>query len=345
MTDTSLQTIQPDFGIIERKSEPKEMLTWHESEGKIFVRINFSSLNLIQTCKRKAYYALEQGLRQNTQSDAIIFGSAIHASLECWYSAPRANRKAATGICDDSHALISAESDPIPHGSCTRCASIFTFIQSAKELRYLPETDKRSLTNGISILNNYFDTYLEDPFVVYTDKLGPACERDISFIILDEPKLKIEYFGRIDVILQNETSKTLLVTDHKTTSSLGTDFFNRLCPNFQYTGYAYGARKCLGLNTRMFLVNGIQVAKTRKQLSRQTIEITDEHVEDLFDATIQGVKEYLVCHKQMSFPMTTPNPCTMWGGCQYHDICSMPAKFRQSIINDRYQKEIQNETK
>lgn len=332
----------------EPKSDPKRMLEVSRQGDKILVSINFSSLQLIQTCKRKAYFRLVQGLEPQNPSPALTFGTGIHKALEVWYSSSREARTRSNAKCDDYQAfwlqnfMTGAQvPESLNHGPCPRCASVYSFLYSIKSLTSILEPDdKRGPQNGIEILNAYFDHYLTDPYKIYVDDLGPVTERSCESVILDSEKLKISYHGTIDCILQNEMTGDLLVCDHKTTWSLGRDFLNKISPNHQYTGYVMLAQESMGLEVSDFLVNGIQVAKTKKDFSRQMTHRSKTDISELKDSVFHATKEFLSSMTSGHWPMTAPDPCALFGGCSYRAICELPHEpeiIRKSVIAAEYQ--------
>ncbi len=293
------------------------------------VRINYSSLELIQTCKRKARYVLRDELRSNQESPATLFGSGIHKGLEVWYSMPQTRRKPS---CDGECASFAQ--------LCANCAAIAAFRSSVHSMETLDPTDKRSPNSGERILRSYFSKFWDDPFEVMCDEAGlPLVEKTFEFVMVDEPHVKIIYFGTVDAILRNTQTGVVLVVDHKTTSSLGSEFYNRIKPNHQYTGYIMGAQKVLGIQTELFLVNGLQVAKTKADCARQITTRTEEDQKELVDAVRFAVSDYLLCEAQDRWPMNAPNPCTNFGGCQYRVICEAPEVIRGQIIQNLYNNE------
>lgn len=292
-------------------SEPKRkrMLEVKEEDGRKVVYINSSSLDVINTCKKKSFYLLERNLKSPKVSQAMLFGTAIHKGLEIWYQ--------------------TKDQD----------ASIDSFKNECGELIALHEKDKRHPNNGIKILQNYFQTYKDDPFEIYRDEKGPVVERDFEITLpgtIGGDKITMVLFGRIDCIMRNRDTGEIIVCDHKTTSSLGVEFYNRIRPNHQYTTYLYAAREAMGLDTNKFLVNGIQVAKTKWDLARQFTERSKEDYDDLVNVYAYAVKEYLYCKEKNLWPMTAPNPCAMWGGCQYRSICEVPDAVREDLISNTY---------
>jgi CRISPR/Cas system-associated exonuclease Cas4 (RecB family) len=63
-----------------------------------------SRLKVFQACKRKHYYRYELGIERTDRetSDALAFGSTMHAGLECWWARFPAHQP--TGETNDVHA-------------------------------------------------------------------------------------------------------------------------------------------------------------------------------------------------------------------------------------------------
>ena len=332
----------------------KQMLTWTLNEGRYKVSINSSSLDLVSTCLRKAHYSLNLGLQKPEESTALAFGSSVHKALELWYQLPVAQR-ALPKAYEEQAELYAFGQDldkPAEHPAL-ECLRQFVLCRHTT-LASLPETDRRSLASGIRILKAYFKHYAEDGFVVALDDEGkPLVERTIaahlSTVEFNGLPVDIEYFGTVDVILKNQHTGFLMVADHKTTTALGAEFYNRCKPNPQYTGYVWLARK-LGINTSMFMINGIQTAKTKTEFARQVTERTEDDFEELKSSVERAVVQWLwsahVLEAQglvKAYPMTSPNPCSMYGGCQFRTVCELPPAMRENAIRANF-KELNNAT-
>lgn len=332
--------IQAQLRNVRKREEPKEMLSIKKAEGRQIVRINFSSLNVVQACMKRAYFNLERGLQSKLESSALTFGKAFHEAMEIWYSSPHEIRKPESGACDDAQALKLSGQNPAPHEKCARCAAVFAFLEGTPTLG---EADgARDPSIGILILNSYFDHYLSDPFEVFVDASGPFVERDFEyplgeFAIEGEGVVDIRFFGRIDSVLRNRETSEIVVTDHKTTSALGKDFLNRIKPNFQYTGYWMAAKDIFGINPSRFLVNGVQVAKHKRDFARQFTTVTDEEIQNLKDAILWNVTNYMKARRSGMWPMSAPDACTQWGGCSYKRICELPKSLHESMISVEFE--------
>lgn len=323
------------------KRDVKEMLTVRTlPDGRREIRVNHSSYSLMSLCKRKAHYALNKGLVSRTESPATLFGSAIHAALEVWYASPPEHRKRGTSVCDDSFALMESGQAPVPHGRCVRCSAAYAFLQRAQGLQALQPDDKRSLRNGLTILEAYFETYADDPFVILSDALGPLCERMLSFTVSEDRWLRVTFFGTLDAVLRNPQSGQVILCDHKTTSALGKDFLQRINPNWQYVAYVAAFRENYPEHdTRTFMSNGVLVAKTKTSFARQFVQVSDSLIADWKESFLDSTHDWLKrIDETRSFPMTAPDPCCMWGSCQYRTICETPAALRDSVIRASYER-------
>ncbi len=321
------------------QTDKKRMLDWSEENGKMKISLNFSSLDLIQTCKRKAFYALEMRLKSKFPQEALIFGKAVHSAMEVWYCTSRDQRQRSSGACDDTQAQMLQGGEFKSHGSCPRCSAVFAFLQTGQELGDLDASDKRSLANGVDILNNYFDERIKDPYQVLTDSKGPLIERSCEIKLFSSDTLDVYFHGTIDMIVVDSLTSQIIICDHKTTSALGKEFFNKIKPNFQNTGYYLLAKEVLDVKADLFMINGIQVAKLKRDSNKQFVKIDGWEIEEFFLAIHRACLEYQECLKSAQWPMTAPGPCSNYGGCLYHDLCDIPPSLRENVMKMSYIKE------
>lgn len=327
---------------IEKKT-PKEMLSITD-EG--LVRINSSSIDLILTCPRKAQLTLRDRLAKS-ESEATIYGTAIHKFLETWYSTPILERKLPTfgQWQKEFESLYAYTENPFPDEPAFVAA--WDFVEKMDQIRSLPDSNKRSLTTGLWTLRHYLETYVEDPFVVLRDDAGaPIVEREFRLDVSDKVGMPVELFGTIDVVFENKSTGVVVPCDHKTSSVVGNNFFNRLKPNHQYTAYIIGANDALGVQTNSFLVNCLQVKPkpTTKRgqpphFPRQATQRTAEDIEEFYSSLRMVVEQYLRWLEEDNFPLGSPNACTLYGGCGFLDLCSAPPSIRENIINAKYSQE------
>lgn len=333
--------------VLEVPKASKEMISVSKlPDGRTKVRINSSSLDVIQTCMRKAQLSLFEGWKAETESPATLFGSAIHAALEVFYKRPPGDRKLAKletmELMSYGHRVPGEEKDLIL--SATRA-----FIDKAQPLAPLPPEDKRSIQNGVWILSEYFKAYLNDPYMAYVDKDGPFIERKFSLVVYEHGDLVIEIFGTIDFVFQHVVTGELLGGDHKTTSMIqgfsGESYFDRDKPNHQYTFYLCGARKVFGLDIKNFAVNVVEVKsrpKTAKakgvSFPRQITDRTEEDFQETVEAVIYSVLRYLEAIDSKVWPLGPVNACQMYAGCTYKQVCGAPKSLRQNVLNAKFKR-------
>lgn len=329
--------------VISRKAAPKEMLSVTREGDRTKVRINSSSLGIIQECPRKAFYSLEQKWRPDNETPATLFGSAIHKALEVFYAGDIAERKMpkweVLELMSYGHRTDGDDTDLL-------LRSVRAFVEKAEPLKELPESDKRSIQNGVYTLYHYFKAYIADPYVIYSDEDGPFTERQFSLIVYEDDKLIIELFGTIDFVFQHRLTKEILPGDHKTTSSLsfgGSSYYDRDRPNLQYSCYAMGIRRVFGLHSDQFLVNMIEVKakpKTSKgsppSFPRQLTLRDEDDFSELTDCIYEAVTSYLKWKRNGKWPMGPLSACNLYGGCNFKAVCSAPTSMRETILKAKF---------
>lgn len=322
---------------------PKEMISVRRDGVRTFVRVNSSSLEIIQECGRKAQYSLVEKWRSQHESPATIFGSAFHKALEVFYSGPREARKLPQlgdmEFMAYGNRIAGEETDLLL--SATRA-----FLDKGAALTSLPPGDKRSLPNGVWTLWNYFRAFIDDPYVAHVDDSGPFVERSFSFTLYEDAELTIEYFGTIDIVLKNLMTGELLPGDHKTTSQLffgGDSYFDREKPNNQYTGYLLGARTAYGIESNNFLVNVIEVKarpKTERgqpaKFPRQITSRDENDFQEFRELVIEMVRTHLAHLDSNIWPLGTVTACNKYGGCQFKQVCAAPKNLRENILTAKF---------
>lgn len=318
----------------------KEMLSLRLVDGKYYIRINSSSLGVIQECSRKSRYLLHEKWASDNESPATLFGSAIHAALEVFYRGGPDFRQLPS--LEDME-LMSYGHEVEGEKTSLLLQATRAFLTKAAPLKDLPETDKRSLQGGMWILYNYFKVFAHDPYVTYVDAEGPFVERKVEYELYDDEYINIVYFGTIDLGLRHSVTSEIHICDHKTSSVVGSDFYNRLKPNHQYTGYLLGARKVFGIDTNSFLVNCLQVKEKPKtsrgtppNFPRQITTRSEEDYQEFTDAVCAASWEYIRAKQSGTWPIGHVNACAMYGGCQYLQVCGSPNNLRETVLKSKF---------
>lgn len=328
--------------------ERKEMLSVGvDASGRTKVRINSSSISIIQECPRKAQYSLREGWKAADESPATLFGRAIHKALEVYYMGEPEERV----LPKFEHVeLMAFGHKPPPTNNDLIYRAISAFVEVAQPLAPLPETDKRSIQNGIWILYEYFKTYIDDPYVAYVDEAGPFIERTFSYTVHEDPTLVVEVFGTIDFAFRHLRTGEITLGDHKTSSFLrygDSSYFDREKPNHQYTLYMLGANRVFGIKTENFCVNVIEVKAKPKtaeakgvSFPRQITRRTEEDFEELQEVIMKAVRDYLYMSSTGVWPQGPVGSCTAYGACSFKQICAAPKSMRETILKGKFINEI-----
>lgn len=325
-------------------SEKKEMASVGERRGKTLVRINSSSVSLLQECLRKSYYILKRELRSQEENPATLFGSAIHKALEVFYLGDPKERKLPANFARQMDLYAKGE-EPTSCEDFLVFRAAKAFLEEARPLLSYPDHNKRSVSNGMYILTEYFKTYCDDPYVIYSDDSGPLVERSCAFELYEDSDMIIEYFGTVDAVFEHKERGTILVCDHKTSSVVGQQFYNRLKPNHQYTGYLLAAKECFGLDTDKFLVNCIQVKERPKtsrgappHFPRQVTTRTEQDFEEFRKAVVScAVTLADLWHlEEKEWVLGPVNSCASYTGCQFLKVCSSPKNIRENILTAEF---------
>jgi len=331
------------------ETERKEMLSVVEKNGVTHVRINSSSLSLMQECWRKSFLVLEEQRQARVESAATLYGTAIHAALEVFYAAPRADRVLPKGFARTVD-LMGAGARSDDEADFLVLRAIRKFLEIAQPLAAFPPANKRSLSTGAWTLMHYFENFIDDPYEIMLDVAGkPMVEKKCEALVIDEPNLKVTLFGTIDCILRNPINNTILITDHKTSSVVGEQFYNRLHVNHQYSCYVLLSQLALGIQTDKFLVNCIQV-KVRPTTSRglpphfprQVTTRSPEALEDFRTALAYNIRQFLALREEAktkgedAFPLGHVGSCAAYNGCQFLRVCGAPKSIRNNILTSEF---------
>jgi len=321
---------------------PKRMLSLEKSGSDYIVNINSSSLSLLQTCPKKSYYSLYRNLVPREPSPALTFGTAIHKALEIYYSASREERALVPNFKENIMLMCHGQTLEDESSSILYRATR-GFIESAGPLASLADSDKRSLHNGGWLLGEYFEARQHDPYEVLHHDGEPLVECGFETTLVEKPGLTINLFGTVDAVMENKATGQIVVCDHKTSSVVGNDFYNRTKPNHQYTAYIHLAQQCLGLTTDNFMINCFQVKaqpKTSRGKGPDFLHLitkrTQRDIEDFTKTVEYYVRQYISWVEQDFFPYGPVDACANYGRCTYLDVCSIPEEIKENVIQANY---------
>lgn len=285
----------------------KKMFELQKDESGETIRINSSSLSILQSCKRKAHYLFDAQMSAGT-SNAQYFGTIIHAALARWYMI----------MPEDRHGMSLSE----------------IARQEFSRHGYVPDDDLRTVEVATRVMDSYQKETANDPYLVMRDYNGkPMVEWEFEFPLGHTPDgRKIIWFGTVDLVLKNTQTSEVVVMDHKTTRSLGMDFMHRWNPNHQVTGYLMGVANNLERPVNHAVINGLQIAKTVNRVMRIDSYRSVEDFEEFKETVSTEVWLYLQAKEAGLFPMAQANVCTGFGLCKFIDVCSTSKSNRHQLL-------------
>jgi hypothetical protein len=289
------------------------------------MKIDNFALTMFQTCPAKYFLRMHEGWTSKRKSGALGFGGALHEGLATWYKTH-----------DKGQSLIAIdEAWPLN-------LPIDDWRTKEKCLTVMVEYMKHYPIESFKIIGAPESPMIENTFTIASgmfldcEQCGPPAgsAQDAKTMFVSGrcsncglPLEEIEYGGIFDGGV--EFSGNDFVLEHKTTSQLGTYYFNQFKPNNQITGYIWALRQLTGKRIGGAIVNAIGLYKSSTtKFERSITTRSDEDIADWLEnvrATCQMIKD---CERRAFWPKHTQS-CTMYGKCEYHDVHTLGAKQEQ----------------
>ena len=267
--------------------------------------------------RRYYKFAYMDLLKATEPSPALRIGSAIHCALQHWYLSSN---------CDNS--IIRFYDDVIAE-------SLITDIALDESI----EAEKSLVSN---ILNGYKNCYANEKITVL------ETEKTIRTKIADNTW----FAGKVDMIAEVDGRKWLF--EHKTTSVLGDNYFNKLAIDPQVTGYLY-------LVTRKHpdvcsVIYNVLRKPSIRQKKNETVDEFSQRMRDDYikrpefyfqqqevvrnDRELAEFPEYVkniaqeIRYHRNFFPRN-PSRCNLYGGCLFRSLC---IEYSQELASTYAQK-------
>lgn len=276
--------------------------------GSLF--IDNTSLEMFTTCPRQAQFYIVKKREKASNSGAKNFGSAMHLSLE----------KLRKGFDEP---LVKEE-----------ILQYFTTNPQDPEEWRTPDL-------ALKTFSLYCKNYPFDNFVILKDPKGtlmvelPFAIPIGSVTMANAATVPIVWTGKIDLLVACE-GKTF-VWDYKTTSMLGTQFFDEFANSSQMLGYAWAAQHILEKPVAGVIVDALCNRKPSKtgnatQFDRQAIYFTQDRISEWTHNTLAICSDFLSHASRDFFPMHTKWCVAKYGKCQFFDVCTSPIEQREFIL-------------
>jgi len=287
------------------------------------MEVDNSSKELFETCARASQYYSVERRKGAGERPSLNFGHIIHAAL--------APRKLNEENWQEKQEKI-----------------IIDYYNT-----YSPPIDEwRTADRALDAIREYNKSYpaTEEPFKIITGtvelpfriKLGEA---DLNATVTTHAgtffvrKVVIYWTGKIDGIVDYGVN---LILDHKTTSIIGSQFYDDFVLSSQMHGYTWAGRK-LGYPIEGLLLDVLAVRKpsrtgTPTEFQRQRYFYTEQHIAEWEKDTFTLITDFLEHLCRDYFPKSPKWCFGKYGRCQYWDVCTQVPEQRNAMLHsDLYQ--------
>ena len=271
---------------------------------------------------------IKEGWTTRFKSAALGFGGTLHEGLATWYKTRDPDAVIASieshwtdGPVDDFRDLMKCKKVMLEYMN-HYVHEPFSIIPGMVEVA-------TALPTGMYLplcLKCMMDNRIQDGWNQWTD----TCDN------CGEPLEAIEYGGIFDTLV--DFNGQVYILEHKTTTQMGSTFFNQFKPNNQVTGYVWLAKELSG-RCDGALINAIGLYKAsptrfERHISTRSEFELDEWKQDLWTEACNIQQHEVFGH----FPMRT-KACTLYGACEFYSVHTVndPA-VRQRLLEQDYVK-------
>lgn len=266
-------------------------------------------LTAYRTCPQKFYWAYIRRLRLPGESVHLVAGAAFAKGLEVVRKEYFDNKRDFdTALALGGKALVEAYGDFNPG----------------------PMHLNKSWDRMLGALGFYFETWPIDRIIVPT-QLQPGTKHTIEYsfgvpfpgFTHPETGEPVVYAGRFDMIAKHETLKMLIGEDDKTTSQLGSQWFDKWRLSNQLSGYTWGAHE-YGIPLVGFNMRGVSLLKNdyghgEAIVYRKAWQIK-EFVENARKTLEMMKRDWAEGRWQKQWDAA----CSSYGGCSFINLCDTP---------------------
>jgi PD-(D/E)XK nuclease superfamily len=278
-----------------------ESFSAQEAIAKICLKIDSQVLSAMNTCAEKYRLQFVERWRQQKKPAPLEKGSLIHQMLDHYYT------ERMHGRTEDRHqAELIRE--------CEMVGRVYMAESDTIEARDFERI-------FLPVFREYVLKYQYDGWEIL------AVEEPFTKVLYDSARLKIEYEGKIDLLVK-QPGMGRAVVDTKTESQ----FRNPFQLNNQFQGYEW-AFECpviinkIGLQPpkdKDDMTDEQQIDQRKARFRRLVHETGPACIAEWREDTIRQVIEAIGWHKDMEAGKRlrkNRTACDMWSGCEYQKVC------------------------
>lgn len=275
------------------------------------MKIDNFALTMHQTCPSKYDLRIRQGWTSRGKSAALGFGGSLHSGMATWYKTHDLGQ-ALLAIGNSWH-----DDQPVDD-----------FRTKEKCITTMIEYSKKYPSESFTVVGAPENPMIEVPFTIELDGLCiPFCNScgcmqpgftETYCQKCGDPLEPIEYGGIFDGLI--EFSNQVYILEHKSTSVLGSTYFNQFKPNNQVCGYIWGAGKLSGKKVNGALINAIGIYKAGATKFERDITSRSDTAIAEWKKSVQMTCAEIRFHERHGFWPLRTMACTLYGRCEFHDV-------------------------
>lgn len=306
------------------------------SPGHFELNIDNTTLEKLLTCPRAFEIYAVLG-RDSGERDALNYGSALHAALECWYKG---------GTEDEAIAALATAFDakPCAPGSWRNFDHALATLQRYfiwRAQMICAPWEPITMPDGKLAVELPFKLPLfrfdhGETVVTYPKEL--VVENALSYPLqgFHYQSITVNWTGMIDLIYRDSTGAPV-VLDHKTTSIGQDTFWGPFRLSSQMRGYCWAASKLLNEPTRSATIDALIGRKPSRtgiphENEAQTFQYTDVQIDDWVRDTTVHITNILGYLRDGYFPQANVWCYNKYGRCPYFDACSMSKQAGATLL-------------
>ena len=190
-----------------------------------------------------------------------------------------------------------------------------------------PPESAKSAERLVEALDYYFEAFPLETDAARPIKL-PSGKHAIEFSFAEpldftnpETGDPVIYCGRTDFIA--ELNNGLYIADDKTTSALGSSWYNQWEMRGQFSGYAWAGKKA-GFPVDGVLVRGIAILKTKFNHAQHITYRPQWEIDRWYAQTLRDLKRLQDMWERGEYDYNLGETCAEYGGCQFSRVCKSP---------------------
>lgn len=302
-------------------------LAFSEENPELQIAWDSTSLGCLKTCAYLYYLRIIQGWTPRNQSIHLTFGLYFHEGIEHYAAELFRTGDFDTAVEYMVKTMLERTGEriddvwfpwvPDPLDKAVKLKNRFTLIRA---LVWYTEHFKDDALSIVALENGKPATELS--FRITLPIHAPTGEDHILC-------------GHLDLLAQAKNG-SYWVLDHKTTkSALSSYFWNQFTPNNQMSLYTFAGQVVLDKPISGVIVNGVQLAVNFARFARQEAHRTTDQIDDWYEDMLHYI-ELANSYAEKKFYPQNDTVCTMYGGCDFQDICAKSAKVREQFLKANF---------